>query len=184
MPADALAPKVTSASAGMLLAMWAKERVMLFQSQFHLLGSSQNQGTIQNVNLSEILLKQLSVLRVNYTQCISMYVIIHLSTAMIILLSAQAMTTLQWRLKSPASRLFTQTFVQALYPLIKENTIAPRHWPLWGEFTGDRWTPLIKASNAENVSVWWRHHALVPISYWPGTQMGLRPTQTPFWQIK
>ena len=21
----------------------------------------------------------------------------------------------------------------------KENIKAPRHWPLWGEFTGDRW---------------------------------------------
>ena len=27
---------------------------------------------------------------------------------------------------------------------IKENTKAPRHWTLWGEFTGDRWIPLIK----------------------------------------
>ena len=25
----------------------------------------------------------------------------------------------------------------------------PRHWPLWGEFTGDRWIPLTKASDAE-----------------------------------
>ena len=43
-----------------------------------------------------------------------------------------------WRLKSPASRLFTRPFIQAQ---IKENTKAPRHWPLCGEFTGDRWTP-------------------------------------------
>ena len=28
----------------------------------------------------------------------------------------------------------------------------PCHWFLWGEFTGDR------ASIAENVSIWWRHH--------------------------
>ena len=35
---------------------------------------------------------------------------------------------------------------------IKENTKAPRHWPLWGEFTGDRWIPRT------NVSIWWRHH--------------------------
>ena len=27
-------------------------------------------------------------------------------------------------------------FIQAQ---IKENIKAPRHWPLWGEFTGDRW---------------------------------------------
>ena len=35
---------------------------------------------------------------------------------------------------------------------------APRHWPLCGEFTGDRWIPRKMASNAENVSIWWRHH--------------------------
>ena len=37
---------------------------------------------------------------------------------------------------------------------------APRHWPLWGEFTGDRWIRTQMASNAENVSIWWRHHVL------------------------
>ena len=46
-----------------------------------------------------------------------------------------------WRLKSPASRLFTQSFVQAQ---IKENIKAPPHWPLWGEFTGNRWIPRTK----------------------------------------
>ena len=39
------------------------------------------------------------------------------------------------------SRLFTQPFIQAQ---IKENTKAPRHWPLWGEFTGDQWIPHTK----------------------------------------
>ena len=47
----------------------------------------------------------------------------------------------RWRLKSPASRLFIQPFIQTQ---IKENTIAPRHWPLCGEFTGDRWIPRAK----------------------------------------
>ena len=46
------------------------------------------------------------------------------------------------RLKSPASRLFTQAFIQAQ---IKENIKAPRHWPLWAEFTGDRWIPHTKS---------------------------------------
>ena len=41
-----------------------------------------------------------------------------------------------WRLKSLVSRLFAQAFVQAH---VKENAKAPRHWPLHGEFTGDRW---------------------------------------------
>ena len=57
-----------------------------------------------------------------------------------------------WRLKSPASWLFPQPFVQAQ---IKENIKAPRHWPLWWEFTGH---PTKMASNAENVPNWWRHH--------------------------
>ena len=44
------------------------------------------------------------------------------------------------------SRFFAQAFVQAH---IKENIKALRHWPLWGESTGDRWIPLTKASKAE-----------------------------------
>ena len=69
----------------------------------------------------------------------------------------------RWHLKSPASRLFTQPFVDAQ---IIENIKALPHWPLWGEFTGDRWIPPppppppTKASDAENVSIWWRHHGI------------------------
>ena len=58
-------------------------------------------------------------------------------------------------LKSLASRLFTQPFIQAQ---IKENIKALRHWPLCGNstLTGDFLAQ--KSSNAENVSIWWRHH--------------------------
>ena len=35
---------------------------------------------------------------------------------------------------------------------------APRHWPLCGEFTGTGEFPAQMASNAENVSIWWRYH--------------------------
>ena len=54
--------------------------------------------------------------------------------------------SLQWRhnehgLKSLASRVFTQPFIHAL---VKENIKAPRHWSLWGAFTGDRWIPRTK----------------------------------------
>ena len=45
------------------------------------------------------------------------------------------------RFKSPASPLFTQPFIKAQ---IKEDIIAPHHWPLWEEFTGDRWVPRTK----------------------------------------
>ena len=58
------------------------------------------------------------------------------------------LTNAQWRhngpddvWKSPALRLFTPPFIQAQ---IKENIKAPRHWPLCGEFTGDRWIPRTK----------------------------------------
>ena len=60
-------------------------------------------------------------------------------------------------LQSPAPRLIAQPFVQAQ---ITEATKAPHHWPLWGESTGDWWIPLTKASNAENVSIWWRHNVI------------------------
>ena len=63
----------------------------------------------------------------------------------------------RWRLKSPASRLFTQSFIQTQ---IKENIKAPRHWPLCGEFTGNGEFPAQRANYAENVSIWWRHHDL------------------------
>ena len=43
--------------------------------------------------------------------------------------------------KSPASRLFTQPFVQTQ---VIENIKAQRHWPLWGECTDDRWIPRTK----------------------------------------
>ena len=60
-----------------------------------------------------------------------------------------------WHFKSPASRLFTQPFIQTQ---IKENLKAPRHWPLCGEFTGTGEFPAQRTSYAENVSIWWRHH--------------------------
>ena len=60
-----------------------------------------------------------------------------------------------WRLRSPASRLFTPPFIQTQ---IKENIKAPRHWPFCGEFTGTGEFPAQKASYAEYVSIWWRHH--------------------------
>ena len=40
----------------------------------------------------------------------------------------------------------------------KKNIKAPRHWPLCGEFTGTGEFPVQRASNAENGSIWWRHH--------------------------
>ena len=46
--------------------------------------------------------------------------------------------TLQWRHNGHDC---TQPVIQAQ---IKENIKAPRYWPLWWEFTGDRWIPRTK----------------------------------------
>ena len=55
----------------------------------------------------------------------------------------------RWRLKSPASRLFTQLFIQAQ---IKGNIKAPRQWPLWGELYIYEYTPYgVNGSGTFNV---------------------------------
>ena len=63
----------------------------------------------------------------------------------------------RWRLKSQNSRLFTQLFIQSQ---IKETSklratgLCEGNSPVTGEF------PAQRASKAENVSIWWRHHGL------------------------
>ena len=53
------------------------------------------------------------------------------------------------------------TGVSIVYSTVCSGNIkAPRHWPLLGGSTGDRWFPSQRASNAKNVSIWWRHHAM------------------------
>ena len=53
----------------------------------------------------------------------------------------------------------------------EENIKAPRHWPLCGEVTVTGEFPTQRASNAENVSVWWRHHEFQ--KYSPGWHVSL-----------
>ena len=80
----------------------------------------------------------------------------------------------QWRLNSPATRLFTQPFIQAQ---IKENIKALRHWPLCGNSPGTGKFPAQMASKAENVSIWWRHHDVGPVLKFAATQRSsTRPT--------
>ena len=83
---------------------------------------------------------------------------------------------MRWRLKSTASRLFTQPFIQAQ---IKENIKIPHHWPFYGnsQVTGE--FPSNRASNAENVSIWWRHHG-VP----GGDEIGLRSNVSYIYRLK
>ena len=64
----------------------------------------------------------------------------------------------RWRLKSPASRLFTQSFIQAQ---IKENIKKIRVTGLCaGNSSVTDEFPTQMASNAGNVSIWWRHHVM------------------------
>ena len=59
-----------------------------------------------------------------------------------------SLSTLQWRQNEhdgvsnhqPRDCLLNRLFKAQ----IKENIKVPRHWPLQGEFTGDRWTPRTK----------------------------------------
>ena len=50
---------------------------------------------------------------------------------------------------------FVHPFIQTH---IKEIIKAPRHWPLWYGNPPLTDSPHKRASNAENVSIWWRHH--------------------------
>ena len=61
----------------------------------------------------------------------------------------------RWGLKSIAYPLFAQLLVQAQ---IKENIKAPRHWPLWGEFTANRRNPHTRPVAWKNVSILRRHY--------------------------
>ena len=46
------------------------------------------------------------------------------------------------------------TSLTIIYSIIK----APHHWPLCGEFTGDRGIPRTKGQSGGNAFIWWRHH--------------------------
>ena len=51
------------------------------------------------------------------------------------------------------------TSLTIVYPgVIQAQIKALRHWTFWWEFTGDRGIPRTMACNAENISIWWRHH--------------------------
>ena len=67
-------------------------------------------------------------------------------------LTFEGAAALQWRHNerdgvSPVSLMFAQAQVKKK---------VPRQWPLWEESTGR--FPSQRASNAENVSISWRHH--------------------------
>ena len=56
----------------------------------------------------------------------------------------RACITLQWRHKERDGVSNHQPHDCFFKVQIKENIKAPRHWPMWGEFTGDQWIPCTK----------------------------------------
>ena len=69
-----------------------------------------------------------------------------------------------WRLKSPASGLFAQSFVSLKKTSkLRITGICEGNPPVTGGF------PSQRASNAENVSIWWRHHGVGWVNRVPQT---------------
>ena len=63
MPPDAMAPGVARAWAGMVLAVWDRHNVLLFQSQCHLFGSSQILDAFQNVDMYFMIFKTIQYIK-------------------------------------------------------------------------------------------------------------------------
>ena len=58
-----------------------------------------------------------------------------------------------------ASQITSLTIVYStVYSDADQKNEAVRHWPLCGEFTRAGEFPAQMTSNAENVSIWGRHH--------------------------
>ena len=80
-------------------------------------------------------------------------------------------------MRAMASQIISLTVVYQTQ--IKENIKAPRHWPLRGEFTGTGEFPAQRASNAESVSIWWRHewnYNVVTAPEWNMTRVSFHVT--------
>ena len=58
-----------------------------------------------------------------------------------------------------ASQITSLTVVYSTVYSDEDQRKTSRHWPLCGEFTGPGEFPAQRASYAENVSIWWCHHA-------------------------
>ena len=85
----------------------------------------------------------------------------------------------RWRVKSPVSRMFTELFVQSILkkaPKLRVTGLCEGNSPVTGEF------PTQRTSNAQNDSIWWRHHDQVifffsPTRYPPGSHIKGRPNK-------
>ena len=66
----------------------------------------------------------------------------------------------RWRLKSPAFRVFTFRHRSKKTSKLRATGLCEGNSPVTGEF------PSQRASNAENVSVWWCHHENRNASHW------------------
>ena len=73
--------------------------------------------------------------------CYGIIMVAHPYNAMrnVMIMESQSPLHITLTSQSPVPGLFTQAFIQVQ---IKEHIKAPRHWPLCGEFNGDRWTRI------------------------------------------
>ena len=87
----------------------------------------------------------------------------------------------RWRLKSPASRLFAQPFIQA--QINKKHQSSASLAFVWGIHRWPVNSPHKKrASNAENISIWWRHHVKCRLIWLPDTGvLGLKCQHVEAW---
>ena len=67
---------------------------------------------------------------------------------------------------------------------INENITAPRHWPLGLTSSVTDEFPAQMASNAENDSIWWRHHVLGFVGLWQFPLISMRVRLTAVKRVK
>ena len=78
--------------------------------------------------------------------------------------------------------ILTVVYSPFIQTQVKENIKAPRHWPLCGEFTGDRWIPHTKGqlhgkcfqlmtSSCSTILVLWTNGHRFPLHFVEGQQM-------------
>ena len=80
----------------------------------------------------------------------------HVATTVLWLLELH---TLQWRHNERGGVSNHRRFDCLLNRLFRHRSKkTPRHWPLWGEFTDDRWIPHTKGQWRGNDSIWWHLH--------------------------
>ena len=84
--------------------------------------------------------------------------------------------TLQWRHKERdcfSNHRRLNCLLNSLSRRIEENIKAQLHWSLWGDLPVTDGFPSQRASNRQNVSIWWRHHVHAGNPYYQSAECSL-----------